>query len=157
MRHNNFSLMELVAVMVVTSFLVVMTINVMKTDPTSAQLAQLGGSCLRASSKAAREMTDVLVEFNGVDFKASYINKAGKKVIFKQFTVSKKVEAKMEKSGNKITSYTVTPEGTINGGGAEIIFKVRNPTDTTALFFSVNGFTSRVFYYDTSGSKVTAW
>ena len=156
MRHNSFSLMEMIAVIVVTSFLLVMTINVMKTDPTSAQLAQLGGSCLRASSKAAREMTNVLVEFDGVTFKASYM-KAGNKVIFKQFTVNGKVEAKMEKSGSKITSYTVTPQGTVDGGGAEIIFKVRNAGDTQALFFSVNGFTSRVFYYDQSGAQVTAW
>lgn len=157
MRHNNFTLIEMVAVIAVTSFLVVMTINVMKTDPTSAQLAQLGGSCLRASSKAARQMTDVLVEFDGTTFKSSYINDAGKKIVFKEFIVSKKVDAKMEKNGSKITSFTVTPQGTVDGGGAKIIFKVRKLGDTQALFFSVNGFTSRVFYYDNSGAQVTAW
>lgn len=150
MRRSNFTMMEMIAVIAVTSFLVVMTINVMKTDPTSARISQLGGSCQLASGKAAREMSNVLVEFDGVNFKASYINKAGNQVVFKEFVVNGKVEAKMTKDGNKITSYTVTPVGTVNGGGTEVIFTVRKIGATSAMSFSVNGFTSRLLYNKTA-------
>jgi hypothetical protein len=149
--------MEMVAVIAVTSFLLVMTINVMKTDPSKAQLSRLGGACQFSSAKAAKERKNVIVEFDGVDFIASYVNDSGVKTVIKQFTINGKVEAKMEKDGNVITSYSVTPQGTIGGGGAGVIFKVRKIGDTQALFFTVNGFTSRVFYYDTNGDEITSW
>ena len=157
MRRSNFSLMELIAVIAVTSFLLVMTINAMKTDPTRATISRLGGGCQFSSAKAAKERTDVLIEFDGVNFMASYINGTGVKTVTKQFTVSGKVEAKMEKDGNKITSYSVAPQGTIGGGGSGIVFKVRKVGDIKAQFFTVNGFTSRVFYYDTNGDEITTW
>ena len=157
MRQNNFSLMELIAVIAVTSFLLVMTINVMKTDPTRATISRLGGACQFSSAKAAKERKNVLIEFDGVSFKASYINGSGVRTVFKEFIISGKVEAKMEKDGNTITSYSVTPQGTIGGGGSGVVFKVHKPDDLKAQFFTVNGFTSRVFYYDNNGDEIITW
>ena len=157
MHCNKFTLIELIAVIIVSSFLVAMTVQVMKSNPVDSQVYQLGSACSLSTSKAAKIRKNILVEFDGVTFKASY-QKNGSKEIFKEFKVSDKVEAKMEKGDAVITSYVLTPEGTVNGGGEQVTFKIRDKkTGGLAKFFTVNGFTSRVFYYGSDGSQVTEW
>lgn len=157
MRRSNFTLMELVAVLAVTSILVVMTIGAFHTDPTNAEQARIGGSVRFAYAKAVKESADVTVEFDGVTFILSYRDQDDNKIIAKQFTIRSGIEAKMERGGVVITSYTVKNTGTIDGGGNGVIFKIRKIGADKASVIWVNGFTSRVSYYDFNDQKVVTW
>jgi len=157
MRRSNFTLMELVAVLAVTSILIVMTISAFHTDPTDAEQARIGGAVRFAYAKAVKESAGVLVEFDGTTLILSYRDDHDDKIIAKQFTIKSGIEAKMERGGSVITSYTVKNTGEIEGGGSGIIFKIRKIGGDKAAVIWVNGFTSRVSYYDYNDKKVVTW
>lgn len=155
MKQNSFTLIEMVAVIAVTSILVVMTIQVFKTDPTQAAISQVGGACTFATAKSFKHDKPVTIVLKNNKFEASYINDAGVKIVFKKFNLVKGVEAKIVRNGESIESYTVY-KGEIPGGTA-LTYKIRKYGESEAFIIWINAFTSKVCYYDPSGSKVASW
>ncbi len=155
MRRNNFTLIEMVAVIAVTSILVVMTIQVFKTDPTQAAVAQVGGACTFSKATSFNQDKPVTVELKSNKFEASYIDNAGVKVVFKMFNLVKGVDSKIVRGGDEIESYTIY-KGEIDGGLA-VTIKIRKYGEAQASIIWINAFTGRVSYYDKNGSKVVAW
>ena len=145
----------MVAVIAVTSMLVVMTIQVFKTDPTQAAVAQVGGACTFAVANSFKNDKPVTVELKNNRFEASYIGDDGNKVVFKTFSLVKGVQAKIIRGNNEIESYTVY-KGEIPGG-TPLTIKIRNYGDSESSIIWINAFTSKVCYYDPSGSKVAKW
>lgn len=155
MRQQSFTLIEMIAVMAICAMLVVITISSMKTEPQNADLARIGGACTFANATSIKKNKPVLIELRQGEFKASYVDDSGTKIIFKQFSLLKKVEAKIVRAGEDIESYTIY-KGQISGGNA-VTFKIRKAGAVKAAIIWINAFTGRVSYYDSDGASEVAW
>lgn len=155
MRCNNFTLIEMIAVIAITSFLVMITIKIFKTDPRQAAVAQVGGACTFANAASIKHNRPVLIELRNNKFEASYTDDNGQKIIIKSFSVVSGTESKMLRGTSEIESYTIHA-GQISGGNA-VVYKIRKTGKGKAGIVWVNAFTGHVAYYDSNGNKEVAW
>ena len=142
-----FTMMEMLAVLVITSILVAMTIGIFKTDSTTTNAQIISGAIIRAKSHAMSNTTQVRVTFNSdnvlVEYEDDPISASGTfDKILKNFKLS---------SG-----------GTVSSSTSPIIFKTSGEPDFTTqqtvtisnnkggvpdLIIYIKPFTGKVTFY----------
>lgn len=151
-RH--FSMMELIAVITISSILVALVAPALRTDRAQLEQSRIGGLFMLAMSMHIKESKPVKVTIEGGICKAELINGDNSTTLIKMFVMPEKVECKIERDGIELNSMTATRQGF--GAGSEYYIKIRNKnTSENPLIVRVNGFTGKVSYYLREGEVVT--
>lgn len=152
-RH--FTLMELIAVITISSILIAIAAPLLRTDRAQLEQSRIGGLITLSLSMHIKESKPVKVTLEGGICKAELINADSSTTLLKMFVIPEKVECKIERDGNELNSITAQRQGF--GAGSEYYIKIRNKnTSENPLIVRVNGFTGKVSYYLRKG-EVATW
>ena len=119
-QRRLFTMMEMLAVLVIVSILCAMTIGIFKTDSTTANARMVSGAILKAKSYAMSNATNVQITFNPNDLTVKYDSVP---TGLTALSFDKKLNVYKLKSGGSVSS---APQSTF-------IYKTSGEPDFTTL------------------------
>ena len=137
MKLNRFTMIELLAVLTVTSILLVMTISSFKHSPVTSVQVQVGSAIEVAFNKHLVDKLESRVYIDGNQLKTLHraINLHG-------------VNIKITMAGSEVSEFTFDKFEIRNSAGYVLIeiSDKKNPDDISVI--RISGFTGKVSYYD---------